>query len=102
RGEHPGVGEGGGRRVVQEDDVGRVALLRRERRLVGQLGSVERGALDRQGGLVAAGCHPHVPLGAVGGPGGGVRPGEGAAGGGLLAAGVVAGACDQCDRDQGG
>ena len=52
--QHAGVGQRRHDRVVDDQDVGRVALLRREQHLVGQIGRVVAGALDRHAGLGAA------------------------------------------------
>src|SRR5206468_738134 len=52
--EYPRVGQRGDHRVVDDQYVRRVALLRGEQRLAGQVGRVVPGALDGDAGVGAA------------------------------------------------
>src|SRR5690606_7619981 len=64
RGQHAGVRQRRDGRVVQQDDVGGVAFLARQERLVGEGGRVVGGALDGDARLLAAGADPLSPGGA--------------------------------------
>src|SRR5439155_19722396 len=63
--EYPALGESGHDRVVDDEHVRGVALLRSQQHLVGQVGRVVACSFDRHAGTRAAGVDRLDPVGAV-------------------------------------